>query len=115
MTILPATKGLLSSEMNDFHLSKSADLRLRAIPPLTALLAFERRFAVEFPPGRARSGAQSVGDQPSNPRTGSAVRREAFCPRRALGAIDRGRRAPSRARLGGAGGAARNRAPGAAG
>ena len=42
MTILPATKGLLSSEMNDFHLSKSADLRLRAIPPLTALLAFER-------------------------------------------------------------------------
>jgi LysR family transcriptional regulator, glycine cleavage system transcriptional activator len=42
MTILPATKGILSSEMNGFHLLKSADLRLRAIPPLTALLAFER-------------------------------------------------------------------------
>src|ERR1700716_285647 len=36
------TKGILSPEMNEIHPSKSPDLPLRAIPPLTALLAFER-------------------------------------------------------------------------
>src|SRR6267142_3510540 len=37
-----ATKGISSPGMNDSHPLKSPDLPLRAIPPLTALLAFER-------------------------------------------------------------------------
>src|SRR6267143_6980646 len=40
--IIPITKGILSPEMNEIHPSKSPDLPLRAIPPLTALLAFAR-------------------------------------------------------------------------
>src|SRR3954451_1223122 len=68
-----------------------------------------RRDAIEFPPSRARSGAQPIGDQPSNTRIGGAVRREAFCSRRALGAVDRRRRALSREGLSGAGGAAGGR------
>src|SRR5471030_3276866 len=35
-----------------------------------------RRIATEFSPCGARSGAQSVGHQPSNSRTGGAVRRK---------------------------------------
>src|SRR3954470_8193454 len=41
-TISPIAKGILSPEMNEIHPSGGADLPLRAIPPLTALLAFER-------------------------------------------------------------------------
>src|SRR5437868_6557658 len=37
MTILPTTKGISSPQMNEIHLSGRP-----AIPPLTALLAFER-------------------------------------------------------------------------
>src|SRR6266700_4277268 len=55
-----------------------------------------RRVAAELPPRRARPRAQPVGDQPSDPRAGIAVRREAVCPRRALGAVDRGWGALSR-------------------
>src|SRR5258708_35572597 len=40
--IIRKTKGIWSREMNEIHPSKSPDLPLRAIPPLTALLAFER-------------------------------------------------------------------------
>src|SRR6267142_5760104 len=65
-----------------------------------------RRVAVELPPRRARPRAQPVGDQPSDPRIGTAVRRQAVRPRRALGAIDRGWGALSRQSLGGAGDAA---------
>src|SRR5438045_5494826 len=36
------TKGILSPGMSDIHHSPAPDLPLRAIPPLTALLAFER-------------------------------------------------------------------------
>src|SRR3954454_2588731 len=36
------TKGILSPEMRNIHHSALPDLPLRAIPPLTALLAFER-------------------------------------------------------------------------
>src|SRR5712671_22021 len=68
-----------------------------------------RRVAVELPPRRARPRAQPVGDQPSDPRAGTAVRREAVRPRRALGAVDRGWRALSRQGLGGAGDAAGSR------
>jgi hypothetical protein len=68
-----------------------------------------RRVAAELPPRRARSRAQPVGDQPSDPRAGTAVRRQAFCPRRALGAIDRGWGALSHESLGGAGDAAGSR------
>jgi LysR family transcriptional regulator, glycine cleavage system transcriptional activator len=39
MTIVPITKGILSPEMSQIHLVGQP---LRAIPPLTALLAFER-------------------------------------------------------------------------
>ena len=39
MTIVPITKGISSPEMSQIHLSGQP---LRAIPPLTALLAFER-------------------------------------------------------------------------
>src|SRR4051812_36983195 len=38
----PIAKGILSSEMNEVHPSGGADLPPREIPPLTALLAFER-------------------------------------------------------------------------
>src|SRR5437588_10221756 len=38
----PIAKGILSPEMNETHRSGGADLPPRAIPPLTALLAFER-------------------------------------------------------------------------
>src|SRR5712664_4019726 len=68
-----------------------------------------RRVAAELPPRRARPRAQPVGDQPSDPRAGIAVRREAVRPRRALGAVDRGWRALSRQGLGGAGDAAGSR------
>src|SRR6266700_7350940 len=40
--IVAITKGISSPQMSQIHLSKSRDLPLRAIPPLTALLAFER-------------------------------------------------------------------------
>ncbi len=36
------------------------------------------RVAVELPPRRARPRAQPVGDQPSDPRAGTAVRRQAW-------------------------------------
>ena len=36
------TKGISSPQMNQIHPSEPPDLPLRAIPPLTALLAFER-------------------------------------------------------------------------
>src|SRR5438034_4438736 len=42
MIRVPVTKGISSPEMSDIHLSPAPDLPLRAIPPLTALLAFER-------------------------------------------------------------------------
>src|ERR1700686_1390942 len=40
--VVPMTKGISSPKMSQIHPSKSPDLPLRAIPPLTALLAFER-------------------------------------------------------------------------
>src|SRR5438876_10477165 len=42
MIRVPVTQGISSPEMSDIHLSPAPDLPLRAIPPLTALLAFER-------------------------------------------------------------------------
>src|SRR3989442_1760060 len=39
---MPVTKGILSPEMSNIHPMGEPDLPLRAIPPLTALLAFER-------------------------------------------------------------------------
>jgi LysR family glycine cleavage system transcriptional activator len=39
---LPLTKGILSPQMSDIHPAIEPDPPLRAIPPLTALLAFER-------------------------------------------------------------------------
>src|SRR5258708_14335395 len=42
MIKVPITKGISSPEMSDIHHSSLPDLPLRAIPPLTALLAFER-------------------------------------------------------------------------
>jgi hypothetical protein len=41
-TIAPIAKGILSPEMSNIHLSGQPEPPLRAIPPLTALLAFER-------------------------------------------------------------------------
>ena len=37
-----ATKGIPSPQMNEIHPFQTSDPPLRAIPPLTALLAFER-------------------------------------------------------------------------
>src|SRR3982751_6430515 len=42
MTMAPITNGILSPEMSQIHPLGPPDLPLRAIPPLTALLAFER-------------------------------------------------------------------------
>src|SRR5258706_12192562 len=42
MIRIPITKGISSPEMSNIHQSTMPDLPLRAIPPLTALLAFER-------------------------------------------------------------------------
>src|SRR5450631_466835 len=42
MIIIPITKGILSPQMSTIHPSTQPDRPLRAIPPLTALLAFER-------------------------------------------------------------------------
>src|SRR5882724_9736091 len=42
MTIVPIAKGILSPKMSQIHPLSQRDLPLRAIPPLTALLAFER-------------------------------------------------------------------------
>src|SRR6266446_6717529 len=42
MIRVPITKGISSPEMSNIHHSTMPDLPLRAIPPLTALLAFER-------------------------------------------------------------------------
>src|SRR6266567_4481822 len=39
---IPITNGISSPEMSNIHHSPAPDLPLRAIPPLTALLAFER-------------------------------------------------------------------------
>src|SRR5947209_20522155 len=41
-TMTPITKGILSPQMSETHLSVQPAPPLRAIPPLTALLAFER-------------------------------------------------------------------------
>ena len=41
-TMMPIAKGISSPEMSNIHPSGEPDLPLRAIPPLTALLAFER-------------------------------------------------------------------------
>jgi LysR family transcriptional regulator, glycine cleavage system transcriptional activator len=40
--MMPIAKGISSPEMSNIHPSSEPDLPLRAIPPLTALLAFER-------------------------------------------------------------------------
>src|SRR6266576_1151038 len=42
MIRVPITKGISSPKMSNIHHSTMPDLPLRAIPPLTALLAFER-------------------------------------------------------------------------
>src|SRR6266403_5473313 len=42
MIRIAITKGISSPEMSNIHHSTMPDLQLRAIPPLTALLAFER-------------------------------------------------------------------------
>src|SRR6267154_6634989 len=42
MIRIAITKGISSPEMSNIHHSTMPDLPLRAIPPLTALLAFER-------------------------------------------------------------------------
>src|SRR5260370_2888776 len=42
MIKVPITKGISSPQMSQIHLSPTADLPLRAIPPLGALLAFQR-------------------------------------------------------------------------
>src|SRR5258706_8695030 len=42
MIRIPVTKGILSPKMSRIHPLPTADLPLRAIPPLSALLAFER-------------------------------------------------------------------------
>src|ERR1700730_3858887 len=39
---MPSTKGILSPQMNIIHPAHVPGYALRAIPPLTALLAFER-------------------------------------------------------------------------
>lgn len=66
-----------------------------------------RRFATELSPCGARPLAQPVGDQPSDPRAGRAVRHQTVRARRAFGAADGRRRTLFCKSLGRAGGAAR--------
>src|SRR5437868_13793693 len=109
LTMASITKGILSPQMNEIHLSGGVDSPLRAIPPLTALLAFERAATQLSFRRAARDLALSpsaISHQPSDQGAGAAVRRQAFRSRRALGPADCRRRALSGQGLGGAGGAA---------
>src|SRR5947207_5537966 len=61
MITIQITKGISSSGMNNIHPSVSPELPLRAIPPLTALLAFERAASqLSF-----RRAARDLGLSPS--------------------------------------------------
>ena len=103
-TIAPIAKGILSPEMNNIHPSGQPELPLRAIPPLTALLAFERA-ATQLSFRRAARDLALSPSAISHQIRGleAAVRHQAVRPRRALGAADRRRRALSGKSLGGAG------------
>jgi hypothetical protein len=67
-TKVPIAKGISSPEMSNIHRSGPPDLPLRAIPPLTALLVFERAATQQcFCRRRTRPGAQPFRDQPPDP------------------------------------------------